>query len=238
MTEVGLGEVNERRPNAPRSRQAQLRRQAILDAAESLIRGANSTDFTMLKLAECSGVSPTTPYNIFGGKSSILYALLTRSLDSIFSGFGEATAQMEPFEVVVFAGKAAADFFIADPKYYRPLYLYLIGVPDPLYRPPYMNRALNYWRNALLPLQRSGYLEDDRARDALARGLMIQFIGSIDMWAQGELNHEHFRAHIQYGVTALLVHLTRDDWGSLLNNERREALEAMPLKMDFGGQPS
>lgn len=54
-----------------RERQKQARRQAILDAAEALIRETGATDFTMLAVAERAMVSPTTLYNLFGTKAAM-----------------------------------------------------------------------------------------------------------------------------------------------------------------------
>ena len=217
----------------PRSRQGHHRRQSILDAAETLIRENRSTDFTMLALARRSGVSPATPYNLFGTKASILYALLTRSLDSIFTDFGTLTAKMDPFKVVQFAGQAAVAFFVADPSYYRPLYLYLIGVPDEVYRPPYMNRALNYWRDALQPLCDTGYIKSDHMRDTLARSLIIHFIGSLDMWAQCELDHDEFMIHIRYGVASLLCVLASDAARAPVLDEALASLSESPRPIEF-----
>jgi AcrR family transcriptional regulator len=66
-----------------REKQMAERRGRILDAAESLIRQTGGTDFPMLALAERAEVSPTTPYNLFGSKAGVLYALLNRTMDQI-----------------------------------------------------------------------------------------------------------------------------------------------------------
>ena len=216
-----------------RSRQKEIRRQSILDAAEELIRETRSTDFPMLLLAERAGTSPATPYNAFGGKASILYALLVKSLDTIFFDFDKVTLRMKPHEVALAAAKGAADFFIADPDYYRPLYHYLIGVSDQVYRPSYLNRALNYWRSALAPLRRAENLRDDIERDALARLMMILFLGALDLWVQGEITHEEFRAHIVYGAASLLCSVVnaadREELGAILE----KAKEDMPRNYSF-----
>ena len=220
-----------------RSRQKDLRRQSILQAAESLVRDTLTTDFSMLVLAERAGISPTTPYNIFGSKSSILYALLVKSLDTIFLDFSKITKSMDSYDVVLFAARSAADFFIADPDYYRPLYLYLIGVSDDVYRPAYLDRALGYWRNALAPLFAGGQLKDEVERDALARSMMILFLGALNLWVQGELDHGEFRAHIMYGVASILCAGADDDARVILGEVIATACLAMPHNYSFGDAP-
>lgn len=59
------------------------RRQAILNAAESLIEESGNTDFSMKQLAERAGISTFTTYNLIGQKGEVLYTLLERSLDDI-----------------------------------------------------------------------------------------------------------------------------------------------------------
>jgi AcrR family transcriptional regulator len=59
------------------------RREQILDAARRLIRATGGTDFPMRRLAEEAEVSLVTPYNLFGSKSGVLYALLSDSLERL-----------------------------------------------------------------------------------------------------------------------------------------------------------
>ncbi len=187
-----------------RSRQKEVRRQSILDAAEALIRDTGTTSFSMLVLAERAGFSPATPYNIFGTKDSILYALLNRSIDSISMRFAQVPGNIGPFEIVLSAADGAARFFISDPAYYRPLFQHLVGVRDALHRPAFMERSFQYWQGALARLRTDGILADDRTRDVLARSMMIYFLGSLDLWTQDELRDDAFRTQIMHGVASLL----------------------------------
>jgi AcrR family transcriptional regulator len=211
-----------------------VRRQAILDAAELLVRDTGATDFPMLTLAKRAGVSPATPYNVFGTKASILYVLLNQSLDSIFTGFEQATKDMGPFEVVLAAADRAASFFLLDPDFYRPLYHHLVGVRDPVHRPAYMDRALEFWRSALAGLCEQGYLSGDRERDALARAIMITFVGTLDLWVQSELSSKEFHAHIVHGVSSLLFRSADAKARRFLEKAVRSASLAMPGTFSFG----
>jgi AcrR family transcriptional regulator len=209
------------------------RRQAILNAAEALVRDTRSTDFSMLTLAKRAGVSPATPYNAFGTKDSILYVLLNQSLDGVFSSFEEVAEDVGPYETVLAAADAAARFFLLDPDFYQPLYQHLIGVQDPVHRPAYMDRALQYWRVALSGLSKAGYLSGEVERDALARGMMIQFVGAMDMWAQSELSSEVFSAHILHGVSCLLMGNADQEAQRVLRKVQRKSLAVMPKHFSF-----
>src|ERR1700741_4085140 len=63
-----------------RETQKNVRRQAILDAARTLIRDGKGDDFSMPDLAEKAGVSLVTPYNLFGSKSDILLEIARQDI--------------------------------------------------------------------------------------------------------------------------------------------------------------
>lgn len=210
-------------------------RQAILSAAEVLIRSSRATHFSMLELAKSAGVSPATPYNIFGTKDSILYELLNNSLTGIFTKFAQSPAEREPHEVVLSAAAAAAAYFVRDPDFYRPLYQHLIGVSDPVHRPAYMDRALQYWRTALGPLIEAGSIGADVERDTIARAIMIHFIGALDMWVQREVSSKEFHAHIMHGVASVLLGCVAPPSRLPLEKTLRAALRAMPRGFSFIG---
>ena len=51
------------------------RRRAILDAAREIITTLGDAGLTMRALAARAGVSPATPYNLFGSKQAVLQAV-------------------------------------------------------------------------------------------------------------------------------------------------------------------
>src|SRR5215467_11135333 len=59
------------------------RRRRILDAAEQLIHQTGGADFSMLSLSNHAEVSPATPYNLFGSKPQLLFALFNRWLAEV-----------------------------------------------------------------------------------------------------------------------------------------------------------
>src|SRR6201993_775251 len=107
-----------------REKQAGERRDRILAAARKLIRATGGTGFSMRALAEESEVSLATPYNLFGSKSGVLYALLNASLDRVDRAaitFSSSNAVERVLEV---AG-IAADVYTRDAAFYRPLMQFL-----------------------------------------------------------------------------------------------------------------
>jgi len=185
--------------------QKEDRKRRILDAAEALIRKTGTTEFSMALLAERASLSGPTPYNLFGSKGGILYALLNRSVDGLFSDIARGRGKSsDPVEMVLHAAQTAGDEFASDPRFYRPLYQFLLGIHDPVHRPAYMDRALFYWKQALLHLAEAGQLPDVIPHDQLARMMVVNTLGALDLWVQSELDDDQLRAQVLYGTAVLL----------------------------------
>jgi AcrR family transcriptional regulator len=213
-----------------RERQMAARRGRILDAAALLIRKTGGTEFTMVNVADKAEVSPATPYNLFGSKSGVLYALLNRSLDEVFARALRFTAS--PIEHPVEAADIAAQIFARDPVFYRPLFLVLLGVRDEVHRPRFMERSLEYWKRSLEGLIEADLL-DDADREDLSRALLVHFAGVLELWIHGDLDDAGFRAQISYGTGLHLIAFA--DGAALAKLRRRlgDAKRRLPRKFSF-----
>lgn len=192
-----------------RARQVDQRRHRILDATALLIRETGGTEFSMRRLAEVAEVSPATPYNLFGSKEGLLYALLARSLDQIAAA-GLAFGARDPLDRVLEAAEKAADIFIHDPDYMRPLYRYLLGVADAVHRPRFIARSLAYWREGFATDDAAGLFDADFDVDSMVYALMAHFMGVLEFWIQDDIDAEGFRQRVTYGTVLLLLPLARD----------------------------
>ena len=216
--------------------QKEDRKRRILDAAEALIRKTGNTDFSMAVLAERAGLSGPTPYNLFGSKGGILYALLNRSVDALFSDIARFRGpSADPVERVLHAAQMAGDEFASDPVFYRPLYQFLIGIHDPVHRPAYMDRALFYWKQALLHLAQAGQLPAVISHDQLSRMMVVNTLGAIDLWVQSELDDDQFRAQMLYGSAVLLFSVATDEQRDALSARMRVLERQLPKR--FSTQP-
>ncbi len=190
-----------------REQQKEGRRDAIIAAAEALIRETGSTDFSVGMLAIKAGVSVATLYNLIGSKGTVLYVLLNRSMDLLDTLEIPSRHKGDPFEQAIDAADVVAQVFIDDPDFLRPLYRFLLGVIEPVHRPALMNRALAYWESRLRPLAAAGLLPEGIGLTDLAREYQIYFAGALDLWVQGELSDPQFRAQIRYGCVLRLLAL-------------------------------
>ena len=179
------------------------RREQILDAARRLMRATGGTDFSMRRLAEESEVSLVTPYNLFGSKSGVLYALLNDSLERLDRAV-DVRPSAKPVDAVLELAGIAADIYAGDAAFYRPLIQFLLGVPDPAHRPRSVEQSLERWTRTVDAAVAGGLLPATVDRELLARQLLVTFVGVLEFWIQGDLDDDAFRAQSLYG-SALLV---------------------------------
>jgi len=197
------------------------RRGRIVAAAAELIRETGGTDFSMEMLARRVGVQPATLYNLFRSKSGLLYALLYRCLDDIVRD-GLIFTSTDPIRRVLEAAEVAAGLTTRDPAVLRPLCQFLIGVRDD-HRDLAMRRSHEFWRAALEKAEEEGLLASAAEREALARQLTINFLGTMDVWVHEELDAVGFRAQILYGTALLLFAIVDDGRRPLLGRQLRAA---------------
>jgi AcrR family transcriptional regulator len=215
-----------------REKQMAARRARILDAAGSLIRETGGTDFTMVAVADKAEVSHATPYNLFGSKNGLLYALLNRSLDEVLRGALRFTAP-SPLEHPVEAGDIAAEIFARDPVFYRALFLVLLGVRDDVHRPRFMERSLDYWRRALDGLAETGALDDDVDGDDLARALLVHFAGALELWIHRDLDETGFRAQVSHGIALHMLGFAEGTTRARLKKRMKDAKRRLPRNFTF-----
>jgi AcrR family transcriptional regulator len=186
-----------------REKQTHERRERILEAARKLIR-TSGTEWSMRLLAEQAEVSLATPYNLFGSKTGVLYALLNKSLDEVDRATHEFSSP-DPIERMLEVAGIAADVYARDPDFYRPLSQFLIGARDVIHRPKFIARSLERWNRTVQAGIRHGLLPSTTPAELLARQLMLSFIGALELWIHEEIDEEAFRAQSLYGATLLLL---------------------------------
>lgn len=178
-------------------------------------------------------LSPATPYNLFGSKAGLMYALLNRCMDQVDMKGGRAASETDPFQRALKAAAAVADFFSSDPDFFRPLYQFLIGVSDPVHRPAYMDRGLEYWKMAVSGVAEAGLFTPEIDHDELARELEIHFVGVLDLWVQRELTEDEFRAQTVYGAGLMLLSVCDAAHRPAVLARIRSAKKKLPRRFSF-----
>src|SRR5215469_13257856 len=105
-------------------REKQELRQAILAAAGELFLEQGYERFSLRKVAERVGYSPTTIYLYFRDKDDLLFTVV----DEGFKRFGQqlvaaAESQEDPWERIIALGRAYVAFGLQNPMYYQLMFM-------------------------------------------------------------------------------------------------------------------
>ena len=196
-----------------REKQSDERKRRILNVADALIRQTGGTEFSMRMLAEMSEVSPATPYNLFGSKDGVLSASLARSL-SVLVVEGLSVRPAQPLDFVISTSEAAVNRLVAEKDLLRPLYLYLLGVVDPLHRPTHIKSSLYFWRTVAETAGGNGLGLVEC--DMLSTMLFSHFLGLLELWIHQDIDDESFKARaVQGSLLIVSPFIPADQHGAL-----------------------
>jgi len=187
-----------------RERGKDERRARILDAAEALIRAEGAVAFSMRTLADESGLSLATPFNLFGSKAAVLVALIDRALDAQAARLA-AARDLEPIERVIALGERGVRAYTRDEVFYRPLFAAIAEVTSRGSPPGLLERATDLWREALRDAEASGLLDPGLDLELLARLLHLQFRVALMNWAARETDAGGWLLEVRYGLAVVLL---------------------------------
>jgi len=174
------------------------RRKAMLDAARTLLE---TEPLSMRRLAEVAGVSPATPYNLFGTKRRILMEICEELNDDLLariqssSGHDALDRMYEGFRIMV-------QNLVASPAMYRALIAGVysggeeLGVSDP---------ALKLWTELFADLRTEGFLEADIDQGAFMANFIYLLSGALFAWTEGEIDGDALEGAVRYGFTLSML---------------------------------
>ncbi|WP_341992390.1 helix-turn-helix domain-containing protein [Azorhizobium sp. AG788] len=198
-----------------REQKRTLAREAVLDAAERLLRADGAAAFSMRELAAEAGVSFATPFNQFGSKAAIAQALSARRIDLMSERFFETAPPGDTISRVLAAVSIAVAVMLEEPQINRAI-IRSLGFPGA--KPSEVSaqsRAL--WAAAFGD---GDGIDPDLAKVAAERvpeQLAIAFRGCLSFWIADEITDAQLPEKAQ--ATAITVLL-----GFVESNRRADLL--------------
>src|SRR5436190_14888436 len=127
----------ERLRQAIRHRQEQEKqelRQAILHAAGELFLEQGYERFSLRKVSERIGYSPTTIYLYFRDKDDLLFTVVDEGFVQFGQQLAAAESQEDPWERIIALGRAYMAFGLQNPMYYQLMFMqradFLTDIPN------------------------------------------------------------------------------------------------------------
>ena len=172
-------------------------------------------------LERVPGVSLATPYNLFGSKRAIVVAVLhdVREFEERFSSPRIA----DPLERIFVCLDISVGFYLADPDFYRTLWLALFAATDGVRRDIFNPKREAFWRGLLDDAVRAGAVAGDIDVDLLLRQLELCLRSTMFEWAVGEIAPQRIACTARYGYALVLLGAAAPEWRGPLRARMLEA---------------
>lgn len=195
---------------AQREKAKELNRAKIRAAAESIIRNEGMEKLTMRHLATEAGVSPRTPYNLFGSKTEILIALMDGAefdpLQRSPSEAGKTVLQsllgtLDQFE----------SFFLEDEEFYRVVFKEILASDESGLRLASVERIIQIGELFIGQAKINDEIEVGTNVKLLGSDLAYQLLTMLGMWSDGIYPITQGVDQVRRGwCTMLLAHCSED----------------------------
>ncbi len=185
-----------------REESKELRRRAIVCAARTLMQETGQAGFSMRALAERAGVSIATPYNLFGSKQAVMFAVLDTDLEQYQHRL--ECLKVDEIDVFFKAVSLATSLYSAEPGFYRAVLFAAYNDGGTGFRAMFSGPRHAMWRRFVNNARRAGMIEQDVEPNALAINLAHIFFSCIIEWVNGVISLDELEARTQYGFATAL----------------------------------
>lgn len=202
------------------------RRRRIIDAAHGLIRETGSTGLSMRALAARAGVSLATPYNLFGSKRAIIWAVLgdVRDYQSRFARLNED----DPMERIFAALTLSLDYYKDDHKFYKILWSEVFDITDGEVRGDIFSPRWNeFWRSLIAQAIEANAITKGIGADIILQQLVLILRAAMFGWVVGEIPQEKLTPIVICGTALMLKGAATKGWQAPLQARLSQCLEEL-----------
>jgi len=183
------------------------RRDAILDAALTLLDSRDSNDITTEAIAALAGVSPATVYNLVGTRGEVIHQLVARIMEQL----GESLNALDPTEPIAAAQliiDQSVQAFVSNSNAYRQV-VSIAQVTAGL-RPEAVDPS-SFQVTAMRKARAMGIIRKDIDAAGLARQIFLSYSGAATLWSSGRLDDAGFLTAARHGLFTALAAAATDE---------------------------
>ena len=200
------------------------RRRTIVRAARTLMQETGQAGFSMRGLADKAGVSIATPYNLFGSKQAVMFAVLDADLEQ----YQDQLERLKADEIDVFfkAVSLATSLYSAEPAFYRAVLFAAYNDGGTGFRAMFSGPRHAMWRRLVNNARAAGKIAHEVEPNSFAINLAHIFFSCIIEWVNGLLSLEELETRAQYGFAIALrgvaTPATSDKlWDKIISTQKR-----------------
>jgi AcrR family transcriptional regulator len=187
---------------ATREDAKEQRRREIVRAARVLMQKTGKTGFSMRALADEAGVSIATPYNLFGSKQTVMFAVLDADLQQYLDRLQRLRAD----EVDVFfkAVSLTSSLYASEPNFYRAVLFAAYNGGGTKFRSIFDGPRHAMWKRLVTNAIDADMIRSEVDATAFAINLGYIFFSCILEWVNNVISLEEMEAKVQYGFAISL----------------------------------
>ena len=159
---------------------------------------------SMRELAKEARVSLVTPYNLFGSKANVLYALLESFFDKLAIATDDLDTQ-DPIDALYALTQFSVEEYARDPVFYRSLLASMVTTGELLPVPRIVQRCTTLWQRGLDAGIVQGLFQPHTRPDLVARQIQVNYRGAMELWIEGGIDIEGFETQLLYGLSLCLL---------------------------------
>ena len=164
---------------------------------------------SMRELAREAQVSLVTPYNLFGSKADVLYALLESFFDTLDTATDEFD-QQDPIDAMYALTQFSVQEYARDPVFYRSLLSSMVTTGELLPVPRIVQRCTTLWQRGLDAGIAQGLFQPHTRPDLVALQIQVNYRGAMELWIEGGVDIEGFETQLLYGLSLCLLAVATD----------------------------
>ena len=178
------------------------RRRDIVAAARTLMQQTGQAGFSMRALSDEAGVSIATPYNLFGSKQAVMYAVLDADLEQYQTRLERLkTDELDAFFQSV---SLASELYSAEPGFYRAVLFAVYNDGGTEFRAMFSGPRHVMWRRMVNNAKAAGLLDESLEPNSFAITISQLLFAIIMEWVNGLLSLEELEARGHYGFAVAL----------------------------------
>jgi AcrR family transcriptional regulator len=181
------------------------RRARIIEAAHELLREVDMEGVSVKAIAQRSGLSPATIYNLFGTKAAVLAQVFDLDLQAFerrVATAGSPDALDRFFDAIAIA----AELYRTDPSFYRQTMVARGGVrADPRLVAIVREPRVQFWRGLVRQAIDEGTLRVDVDAAAISIVLVQITAGALLDWTSDVISVDQLEIETSFGFAAALA---------------------------------
>jgi AcrR family transcriptional regulator len=174
------------------------RRDAILDAAITLLGVRDSHNVTTDEIADVAGVAPATVYNLIGTRDDLVHAIVARVLEDLAESLTALAADEPPDPI-------AAAFLVVDQTVHAftthsAAFRRIVALAQSTARAERIHDPSNLQVKAMQAAQSMCIIRDDVDAAALGRQIFVSYSGALSLWSNDRLDDDGFSTVARHGL--------------------------------------